>query len=92
MPAGGAAFTVGRDHAGDGGDDGLHTKLLDEVLESQHIGVATNFVPNVTRLVVVKSDTVARAKQLIEAVVQALVLVGRVRGAGQVLGRLQDDN
>ena len=103
----GAALTVGRDHAGDGGHDGVNAKVLDE--EGQILVLSTGLVPDVARLIVVESDAVARAKQLGEVPLQLNVLVcelsvlvhrfmrnevleGRVGGRGQVLDGLQDDH
>lgn len=95
----GAALTVGRDHAGDGGHDGVNAKVLDE--EGQIVVLSTGLVPNVARLIVVESDAVARAKQLGEVVLQLNVVVavmrnevleGRVGDRGQVLDGLQDDH
>ena len=95
----GAALTVGRDHAGDGGHDGVNAKVLDE--EGQIVVLSTGLVPNMARLIVVESDAVARAKQLGEVVLQLNVagvvmrnevLEGRVGDRGQVLDGLQDDH
>ena len=62
----GAIRTVGRDHTGNCGDDGWKTELLDQVLES---GFSAGLGPRVARLVMVKSNAVARAEKLVETVV-----------------------
>jgi hypothetical protein len=45
----GAALTVGRDHAGHGGHDGVDAKVLDE--EGQVIVLSTGLIPDVAALV-----------------------------------------
>ena len=67
----------------------------------QIVVLSTGLVPDVARLVMVKSDTVARAKQLGEVVLQVhmgalrdrnQVLEFRIRDRGQVLDVFQDDH
>ena len=66
---------VGRDNVGHGGDDGRGAEVVKEGLEG---GLGADGGPGEASLVVVQANAIRRAKELVKAVVEALLLEGVV--------------